>query len=310
MSRLIRAFAARRAALGLMSAAGFCAALGAFWPAGEGRHFFHTWPFFLVAGVLAAGLLVSLGLRLPKVNSWSALGSAALHFSLILLAAGAFMSHRGAREARIEIVEGQVQPLPGSRYFVRLDRLHPFYRAGKFIKGDAAEVTVFDECYAVKREILHANRPLKFAGYRIRLDTHGFAPFMNVSGNGSGESYEGFVSLNTSMGPDVYYWRDIDFPGVALKASAVFRPSPDGPFPRAPSIKFVARNPGDGRLYTAEVPRGQAFQAGEYSISFGQVRYWAAFQVRRDPGLPMIFSAFWLAVFGAVVALVPRLARG
>ncbi len=310
MSRLIRSLISRQAALGLMSAAGFWALAGAFWPDGHGGNWFLTWPFWLISGALAAGLLVSLALRLPKVNSLRSLGSVVLHFSLILLAAGAFLSHRGARQARLEIIEGQIQPLPGSRYFVRLDRLHPFYRAGEFVKGDAAEVTVFDGCYPVKREIVHANRPLKFAGYRIRLDLHGFAPFMDVNGNGSGESYSGFVSLKTSMGPDVYYWREIDFPDVALKAFAVFRPSPDGPFPRAPKIKFVARDPDGGELCAGQVSPGQSFKAGEYAVSFGEIRYWAAFQVRRDPGLPLIFAAFWLAVLGAAAALLPRLARG
>lgn len=310
MLRLIRRLASSRSAVAAMAAAGFWAVLGAFWPGGHGGSWFYTWPFWLIAGALAAGLLFSLALRLPKVNSLRSLGSAVLHFSLILLAAGAFLSHRGARQTRIEIIEGQVQSIPGSRYFIRLDSLRPFYRTRGFLKGDAAEVTVFEKHRPIERAIIHANRPLEFAGYRIRLDLHGFAPFMDVNGNGSGESYSGFVSLKTSMGPGVYYWREIDFPDVALRASAVFRPSPDGPFPRAPKMKFVARDPNGGKLCVGQVSPGQVFKAGEYAVSFGEIRYWAAFQVRRDPGLPLIFAAFWLAVLGAAAALLPRLARG
>lgn len=310
MSRLIRAFASPRAALSLMAVAGFWAALGAFWPGGTGGYLFHTWPFVLIAAALAAALSVSLGLRLSKIDSVRALGSVALHLSLVLLGLGAVVSHRQFRQARLEIIEGQAQPLPGSEYFIRLDRLRPFYRSGKFVKGDAAEVTVFRECYPVKREIIHMNRPLKFAGYRVYLDMHGFAPFIGVNGNGTGEKFDGFVSLKTSLGPEVFYWRDIDFPGVALKASAMLRPSSDGPFPRDPRMKFVARSPGDGKIHAGEVSPGRPFEAGAYTVSFGEIRYWAAFQVRRDPGIPLIFAAFWLAVLGAAAALLPRLSRG
>lgn len=310
MSKLISRFASPRVALSLMAAVGFWTALAAFWPGGGGGGLFHTRSFFLIAAALAAGLLVSLGSRLPRASSVRALGSVALHLSLVLLVLGGAYNHIQAREARLEIIEGQVQPLPGSNYSLRLERLHPFYRAGGSVKGDAAEVTVFNECYPVMREIVHVNRPLKFAGYRLYLDLHGFAPLMEVSGNGTGETYKGFVSLKTSLGPQVYYWRDIAFPGVALKASAVLRPSPDGPFPRAPRVKFVARAPGEGMLYAGEVSPDQPFKAGAYSVSVGEIRYWAAFQVRRDPGLPLIFASFWLAVLGAAAALLPRLARG
>lgn len=264
---------------------------------------------FLAWGALlpvAAGVAAMLWTRLPRVRTLRAAGSSVLHASVLLLAAGVLWNRTSSFSLPLELIEGQTAALPGTPGTLRLDRYQRSLREGRWSKGDAALVTWLPGGRAAFARTVYANHPLEADGTRVYLDIHGFAPLLAVSDAATGRSFRGFVGLETALPPRVRYWKNLDEPGIPLRAHLAFRPAAQGPYPRDPRLTLIVPRADGGAPITGVLRPGETLQAGSAAVTFEGVRSWVRFTVCRDPGLGLIFTAFWVAVAGAAFALWPR----
>ena len=302
---MLAELAARRPALGVIGAAAAgtlgIVLLPADWQASPAAEFI-AWAAALP---VALGVAVSLSLRLPRVRTLRAAGSCALHASVLLLLVGIGWNRLGAERALVTGIEGEAAPLPGTALTLRVSKVHPLFRSGRWLKGEAADCTLFDGRWPAAQGTMHVNRPLAYRGTRFYLQRHGFAVRLHGAHTGTGHEFAGWMKLDTILTPRPLYWRNLAGTGLPFRGVAVFHPAADGPFPRDPSLRLVLDAP-DGRPASAVLRPGERLVHGSFTLDCGEVRHWAAFSVRRDPGLGLIFAAFLLAAAGAAAAHLPR----
>jgi hypothetical protein len=227
-----------------------------------------------------------------------------LHLGIVmLLAAGAWHAARFA-ETPVSLVEGQTAALGDTGASIRLDRLRPEWGNGRWPGGPAAEVTLLRPGAEPRREVVRVNRPLSVGDHWLRLGLHGFAPAVAI-GDASG-----IVKLETTLDPRPYYWGRFEMPGDAVRLLGVFRPASSGHLVRDPSLKVVASGAGGRTLGAGTARPGSPARVAGLTVSLGEVRYWAAFTLAREPGLRVVFAGFWIAIAGAALTLLPRVFRG
>ena len=286
----------------LMALLGLFCLIGGVLPGEMAEPLYLSAPFRVLAALLVICLAVSLFLRARQVRSVRMLGSWLLHLGMVLICVGAIYNRIWSREAVIEVIEGQQVSLPEGGFSVQLEKLSPFSRKGTWLKGHVADLVVYSSGKPVRAVSVRVNRPAKVGKARLYIDKHGFAPFMEVFSRKGTAFMAGYVSLQTEFGPQVRYWRELGPPDFPEKFTAVFRPAPDGPYLRAPSMKMAFHGHNDFAVLRPGVP----VKHGGYEYHMGDVRYWAQLRVAKDPALGLVFTGFWMAVAGASAALLPR----
>jgi len=294
--------ASRQAILVIMGLMGLFALGGAVLPEAAATALYWSGIFRVMTALFLGSLVVSLIRRFRVVGSRRKLGSWLMHFSLVLITAGAIYNVIYSREGLVEVIEGQGVGLPEGGCRLDLVRLFPFSREGNKLKGESAMVWLYCPGVMEGYQTLYVNHAIKVGGMQVRLLKHGFAPFLGFSSNADGIRVEAFTSLLTEFGPQVWYWADFGPPKFPESFSVVFHPSETGPFLRSPSLHMVFRS---DRRAVFLMP-GKTISHGGYTYQLGGVRYWAQFRVSKDPGLGLVFTGFWVAIAGASVALLPR----
>ena len=66
----------------------------------------------------------------------------------------------------------------------------------------------------------------------------------------------------------------------------------------------------DKPLAEGKAAIGAKFDAGDYTLSVKEVRYWVGMNVRHDPGKPIVLSSLWVGFAGMVITFIGRLRRG
>ncbi|MBI5882691.1 MAG: cytochrome c biogenesis protein ResB [Elusimicrobia bacterium] len=296
LTRVVEVLRSRAAALALLAGLGAFALAGAFALEETADALFAGTPFRLLAAALAAGLTAVLTRWAPGLRRPASWGKFLLHAGVLAVIGGAAVDAKFGRSGLIEVIEGQTLSLPGSAAVVRLDRFHPFFRSGRWHKGSAADLTVFEGGRS-RDALVHVNRPASADGRSILLDQHGFAPFLRLEG-AYGLLMDAYVSFETEPGPPIRYRRTLAIPGTAQSIALDFTPSPTGPLAKDPSISAELFD--RGRSMRREVLRpGQSARLGDNRLAFKDVRYWAGLHVRRDPGLPLVYAGFVAAMAGS-----------
>lgn len=306
MTRFPLPLTSPRVALALIGALGLCALAGAFNVREVSRELFESAAFGVLAGLLGLSLLAFIIHRIAVTRSVTAAGALLFHGAILLLMLGAGYNRIMSSERLVEVIEGQTMAVPGSPFALRLHDVRPFHRSGAWVKGEAADVELLRWGRPVVRQLVHVNNPLTYGDARVFLNRHGFAPLIRAARDDGRGVFEGYVSLGTRLEPRVYYWRDFRPPGSPVRISALFRPSPDGPYPRDPRLEVVLHDGAGRTLGAGEVGSGEAASVAGHEVSFSDVRYWARFNVRRDPGLGVIYVSFFLGIAGAAMGLLPR----
>lgn len=289
----------RKIALTLLFATAVFALIGSFAPFAFVRTLFSSWPFQATMGILAVALIADFGYRLLKLRShYKAWSSFLLHTGLAAIILGGAINSIWAKEKRLELIEGQEFAIENSAATMKLEKVHAFYKPGRFHKGAAAEVILI-EPKGARREIIHVNRTADTGGKTLLLGLHGFAPLLHIRDKAGKTLLRSFVSLRTDFTQkgtrkDAIYHRTLPLDGenAALKIS--FSPSHAGSLPTDPHLTLKRTDKEETEILR---PGEQALLSG-MTVTFEDFRYWAGFKVRRDPGLPLLFSGFLIAIIG------------
>jgi hypothetical protein len=76
-----------------------------------------------------------------------------------------------------------------------------------------------------------------------------------------------------------------------------------GPVPAGHGAGAAAVSP----VRSGKVAIGQSFDAGDYLLQAGEIRYWVGINVRHDPGLTTILASLWAGLGGMTMTFVGRI---
>lgn len=205
-----------------------------------------------------------------------------------------------------------------------LVQVHRDYRVEGQNKRAAYEVEVSDGAARV-REIIYFTRHLDFDGLRYFPSKEGYSVLVVMSGEDGEEIYGAHVPLQSLKQAEGAY---LYATGTAHGPAAIPFPSqPDRPVTalqlyyrpntvtdRAGEVTFElwpleGHAEGDARR-SDPVPIGGKYDAGEYSFTPREIRYWVGMSVRYDPGLGLILASLVAGLAGMALTFVGRVRQG
>jgi hypothetical protein len=279
------------------------------------------------------------GRKLTLISS----GMILFHLSFIAMFAGIIFNSLFYFRGSIRLTEGETLPsgqlqsydyAEQGRFFdyaslrgeTTLIRMWRGYKVDNSDMRAAYEIAV-GEGSSKTQGVIYITKNLGHDGFRYFPDKEGYSLLVVLYDKKGKELYGAYVplqSLKQKDGTFLYTTGTKDGPGSFSFPQGPARPQMD---------LLVAYQPSSLRERTGKVffrvspvhsagskqeqkvlaegtsVVGAKFPVGVYHLSAKQVRYWAAMNVRYDPGLPIVLTSFWAALGGLVTTFIGRMRK-
>ncbi len=271
------------------------------------------------------------------------LGMILFHLSFVSMFIGIIYNSLYCFRGSIRLTEGESLPIEDlqsydfvdkGRFFkfsklrgeLSLVKLHTGYTVDGKDKRVAYEVSVG---YGPQRqqEIIYATKHIWYRGFKFFPDKEGYSVLAILSDNEGRELYGAHLPLQSLKQSNEFYLYTTgskDGPGTVLMPPEPEHPLvnfnvsylPDAKKERSGEAVFQLFpmptgdvNKIDKFFFEGKAPIGSSVNAGKYTLSVREVRYWAAMAVRYEPGQPIVLTSLWIGLFGMVLTTVARMYR-
>ncbi|WXJ95346.1 Cytochrome c biogenesis protein CcsB [Neomoorella carbonis] len=270
-------------------------------------HLYRSWWFIALGALLAVNILTCSLRRIKKAPSLRSWGSVILHLSILVILAGAVISGVMARHAYVEIGAGDSLDLaargfPGYALRVKEFKIEYYenFQPKQYISSVSLKTADGQE---IEREI-QVNRPLKFKGLKIYQTSYGWLARGQAVINGKAVPFDlpSGRGLDIDPGKNVrlvfFFIPDFDEQGGRLHSRS---PLPNNP-------RLVAMLFQDQQVKAREVLAEKETKAvGGYPVTFSGYRYYTGLEIKKDPGVGILYAGFVILLVGLVIRyLVPE----
>ncbi len=225
---------------------------------------------------------------------------------------------------RDEIERGRFFDVSRLRGETTLVKMHRDFKVDGNNKRAAYEIAV-DDGDAREKGIIYIAQHLDFEGVRFFCLKEGYSVLLVMNDKDGREIYGAHVPLQSLKQANGSY---LYATGTAKGAgSFAFPPPPERPraelqmsyrpnivVERAGEVSFWVQPLAAPAVPVAErkgqVLVGGRFDAGDFTVSPREIRYWVGMNVRYDPGLNVVMGSLCLALGGMVMTLVGRVRQG
>jgi len=314
--------------------------LGAILPSALGREiiFSSLWFNFLLV-LLTVNILFCTLRRITNlrkfIHEFTRIGSTIFHFSFILLFIGVTYNSLFFFEGGIRLAEGESLScsdeqnydwIRKGRFFeiaklknlgeIYLHKLYPVYYVKGDYKGVANKISLRTESNE-KEGIIYVNSPLKYKGFEFYHEVDGLSPLF-VFRDRWGRVLDGaYAPMHAVKRPDGNFNYVAGFPFPQTNPFfglwvVLFPPTKDERAKIFLEVKQLVSPNQSGveiELFKGKVFLKETVPVGFFFISVDEVRYWSRMKVIYRPGLPLIFSSFWLALSGISLATVAKMTK-
>jgi cytochrome c biogenesis protein len=241
------------------------------------------------------------------------LGTFPFHLALILILVGGIVgSEFGFREQIFAVPEGSVRAVGrGTGLRVRLDRFFDSYNEIGVPSVYRSDLVLYDGEREVRRGNVTVNNPLTYRNVTIYQAAYGQAASLRVTDAVGGVVFDDSVAFTyvSRTNPDAPA-ASLDLPAQGIRLAMVF---PNLNVDETPEIGNVKLQPGElyiqarDRSTNAKLGEGTVIKQGEsarfggLNIQFQRERRFTLLQVAYNPGIPILFAAAILLVFGLVI---------
>jgi len=271
------------------------------------------------------------------------LGMILFHLSFVSLFAGIIYNSLYYFRGSIRLTEGETLPVSDllsydsvdkGRFFsidklkgeISLLKVHTGYKVDGKDKRVAYEVSIGYGPQQIQ-EIIFVTKHLLYRGYKYFPDKEGYSALTIISDKSGHELYGAHLPLQSLKQSDVLYHYTTgtkDGPGAVLMPPMPDQPlinlnisyMPDANKERGGEAVFKLyplstndASKSDKTLIEGKAAIGAGFDAGNYSLSVKEIRYWAAMAVRYEPGQPIILASLWVGLFGVTLTTAARIFR-
>lgn len=240
------------------------------------------------------------------------LGTFPFHLALILLLVGGIVgSEYGFREQLFALPEGSTRSVGhGTGLRVHLDRFFDSYSEIGAPTVYRSDLVLYDGAREVRRANVTVNNPLTYRNVTFYQAAYGQAASLRVTDAVGNIVYDDSVAFTyiSSTNPDAPAGL-LELPAQGLRLEMVF---PNVSLDARPEVGNVKLNPGDLHVRALDrqtnavvgegtvIRQGETVRLGELNVQFARERRFTVLQVAYNPGIPIVFTAAFLLVFGLV----------
>jgi ResB-like family len=271
------------------------------------------------------------------------LGMILFHLSFVCMFAGVIYNSLFYFRGTIRLTEGETLSnndpqsydlIEQGRYFnlsklkgeTKLIRMHTGYKADGKDKRAAYEIAV-GYGPLKKQEIIYITKHLAYRGFKYFPDKEGYSVLSILYDSNGKELFGGHLplqSLKLKDGAFLYTTGTKDGPAAIpfpqqpaeslFGMNVTYKPAPNKErsgeafFELYPLVRHDAGTE-EKPIASGKAAIGARFDAGDYSLSVKEVRYWVAMSVRYDPGQPIVLTSLWVGLFGVTLTTAARMFR-
>lgn len=244
---------------------------------------------------------------------WGKLGTFPFHLALILLLIGGIVgSEFGFREPMFSVAEGETRDVGrGTNLRVQLERFVDTYSQIGSPTEYRSDIILFDGPREVRRDSLTVNNPLTYHDITFYQSSFGQAAQIKVSDRNGTTAFAGsvpfeYVSRSNGDAPAAI----VELPAHRLRLELFFPNLRLDAKPEVGAIKLQS-----GELYAqardartnakvaegAVITQGRTARVAGLDVRFVRERRFTLLQVAYNPGIPILFAAAFLLVFGLTI---------
>lgn len=275
-------------------------------------HLYSSWWFLLLGGLLGLNITFCSLQRLKSIKDASEAGSILIHLSILVIFIGSAITGLLGTSADVNIAVGETRDLtekgfPG--YAVKVEDFRIEYydtlEPRQYLSKLALEQTNGEK---VLKEI-KVNSPLKHNGIKIYQQSYGWqvkGVLIHNDENQRFQLYDGGELILNAHGDLVIKTIFIPFYDEHTGSMRSLSPIPKNPHLACAliqgsdliDVKFLA--PGDKAIL------------GDHHVQFDDYRYYSGLNIKKDPGIPWIYSGFGIMILGFTLryAASKRLLKG
>lgn len=267
-------------------------------------HLYRSWWFLTLAAFLAVNLLACSLQRVKKSARWKEWGSIVLHLSLLVILTGAVISGSMGRSAYVEIGVGDSVDLalhgfPGQVLTVKDFRIE--YYDNLEPKQYISDILLKANDGSKIHQEIKVNYPLKFKGLKIYQKSYGWLVKGEVTAGGKALPFELasgqklLIDENNSL--MFFFIPDYDAQSSKLRSLS--------PFPRNPKLACALVQ--DHNIVDMQIIGEKDTEIiKNYPVTFSGYRYYTGLEIKKDPGISIVYFGFGLLLLGFVLRyLVP-----
>lgn len=246
-------------------------------------------------------------------HRWGKLGTFPFHLALILLLVGGIVgSEFGFREMMFTVAEGSTRNVGrGTNLRLELERFVDTYSQFGSPTEYRSDIILYDGEREVRRASLTVNNPLTYNDVTFYQSSYGQAAQIEVTDGSSNVVFAGavpfdYVSRSNGDAPAAM----VELPAKGVRLELFF---PNLKLDAKPEVGSVKLQPGE--LYAqarqsrtnatigegAVIAQGDAARLGGLDVRFVRERRFTLLQVAYNPGIPILFGAATLLVFGLTI---------
>lgn len=230
----------------------------------------------------------------------------------------------GQLESYDEFEKGRFFDPSALRGVTTLLRMHRGYVVDGEDKRAAYEVQVKDGARE-ETQIIFPTRHLVFDGVRFFPSKEGYSVLVVMNDKGGQVIYGAHVPLQSLRQPDggyLYATGTWEGPAALPFPSEPERPTmglqlffrPNAVVERAGEVTFdlwpLDGHTGGEPLRSTAIPVGGSFDAGDFTLTPREIRYWVGMSVRYDPGLNIALGSLVAGLLGMALTFVGRVRQG
>lgn len=240
------------------------------------------------------------------------LGTFPFHLALILTLVGGIVgSEYGFREQLFALPEGSTRSVGhGTGLRVQLERFFDSYSEIGAPTVYRSDLVLYDGAREVRRENVTVNNPMTYQNVTFYQAAYGQAASILVTDTVGNVLYNDSVPFTYISGtnPDAPAGL-LELPLQGVRLEMVF---PNVSLDAKPDVGNVKLNPGQMHVRARDrqtnaaigegriVSQGETVRFGELNVQFERERRFTVLQVAYNPGIPILFTAAFLLVFGLV----------
>ncbi|MDH5718006.1 MAG: cytochrome c biogenesis protein ResB [Spirochaetia bacterium] len=306
---------------------------------------FNSHFFLFTIALLFLNILVCTILRFNKTGGLKALkgsgkirvyGFLTIHFSLLLLLIGTFLSSSFQLKGSIVLTENQsffdkednYQYLSKGAFrekehlgfMIRQKKIDAYYEDGKHHLRTDCYIDILNKNNKLTMAAVKVNKPYNYNGYDITTSEIGFSPLILIYDENTGKKMGGtYFALNTSRIAGNRVYRDyFKFPFFENKIFFTIYPDykekdgniiKTGENPVNPIILVETQNEEGDFIKIGHVRLKEKIKIANYNFYFADLKWWSKYIIMDDPGYPIVAIALWIGVIGLVIRYYPDIAR-